>query len=62
MSDNEDLVSSERAQRIFDRFYWVGVADASLDVLGGGGLCRLDGKRVRFGTGIVLGIRQPVGR
>jgi hypothetical protein len=60
MSDNQDLVSGERAQRIFDRFHRVGVAHASLDVLSGGGLCCLDGKRVGFGTGVVLGIGQPV--
>ena len=51
MSDNEDLVSCERAQRICDCLYRVRVAHASLDILGGGGVCRLDRERRRFGTG-----------
>jgi len=60
MSDNEDLVSCERAQRICDCLYRVRVAHASLDILGGGGVCRLDSERRRFGTGVVLGVRLRV--
>jgi hypothetical protein len=57
--DDKDLVGCERTQGVFDGFHRVGVADASLDIVGWRGISGLVSEPGCLRAGVILGVRQP---